>query len=232
MLTGLKKDDSVVFQYLVSLSPMIRELSFGPWAHRYPASFVARSSPWLRPGHKDVSEVMWAVFRIWLKGREHVMRFSLCPTRAGWDADLGGESHLEQHGWGQYLGLIEWQLGKNSGCWHHGTIIRRPRLLIPGLLGNRQICFLLKPLLYLFLFKKFILIYLVATSLSCSTWKLLLWHVGSSSLTRDQSQASLHWKHRVLATGPPGKSWNHCFRSVLNQPNFHYAGKRREGGKM
>ena len=148
MLTGLKKDDSVVFQYLVSLSPMIRELSFGPWAHRYPASFVARSSPWLRPGHKDVSEVMWAVFRIWLKGREHVMRFSLCPTRAGWDADLGGESHLEQHGWGQYLGLIEWQLGKNSGCWHHGTIIRRPRLLIPGLLGKRQICFLLKPLFY------------------------------------------------------------------------------------
>ena len=33
-----------------------------------------------------------------------------------------------------------------------------------------------------------------------------LWHVGSSSLTRDQTWAPLHWKHGVLATGLPGKS--------------------------
>ena len=32
-----------------------------------------------------------------------------------------------------------------------------------------------------------------------------LWHVRSSSLTRDRTWP-LHWKHRVLATGPPGKS--------------------------
>ena len=29
---------------------------------------------------------------------------------------------------------------------------------------------------------------------------------GSSSLTRDQTQASLHWEHRILAAGQPGKS--------------------------
>ena len=27
-----------------------------------------------------------------------------------------------------------------------------------------------------------------------------------SFLTRDQTQNSLHWEHKVLATGPPGKS--------------------------
>lgn len=48
--------------------------------------------------------------------------------------------------------------------------------------------------------------YLVATGLSCSTWKLLLWHVGSSSLTRNQTQASptlethsfSHWATRQV----------------------------------
>ena len=34
----------------------------------------------------------------------------------------------------------------------------------------------------------------------------LLWHVGSSSLTRNWTWASLHWERRVLATGPLGKS--------------------------
>ena len=41
---------------------------------------------------------------------------------------------------------------------------------------------------------------------SCGTWDLYLWHVGSSSLTRGQTQGLLHWAHRVLATGLPGKS--------------------------
>ena len=31
-------------------------------------------------------------------------------------------------------------------------------------------------------------------------------HLGSGSLTRDQTRPPLHWKLRVLATGPPGKS--------------------------
>ena len=31
-------------------------------------------------------------------------------------------------------------------------------------------------------------------------------HVGSSSLTRDQTLDPLHWEHRVLATRPLGKS--------------------------
>ena len=33
----------------------------------------------------------------------------------------------------------------------------------------------------------------------------LLWHAGSSSLTRDQIQAPLHGELRVLATAPPGE---------------------------
>ena len=33
-----------------------------------------------------------------------------------------------------------------------------------------------------------------------------LWHVGSSSLTRDQTQPPLHWEHGVLTTERPGKS--------------------------
>ena len=38
--------------------------------------------------------------------------------------------------------------------------------------------------------------------------------MGSSSLTRDQAQGPLHWEHRVLATGLPGKSRNSQFSSV------------------
>ena len=33
-----------------------------------------------------------------------------------------------------------------------------------------------------------------------------LWHVGSSSLTKDQISGPLHWKQGVLATGAAGKS--------------------------
>ena len=58
---------------------------------------------------------------------------------------------------------------------------------------------------------------LVAThtifSLRCDMWILQLWHmnsqlqhVGSSSLTRDQTQCPLHWEHGILAIVPPRKS--------------------------
>ena len=33
-----------------------------------------------------------------------------------------------------------------------------------------------------------------------------MWHVGSSSPTRDRTQAPLHWELRVLVTEPPGRS--------------------------
>ena len=42
-------------------------------------------------------------------------------------------------------------------------------------------------------------------SFSCSIWTQLQ-HVGSSSLTMDQTPASLHWECEVLSTGPGGKS--------------------------
>ena len=67
-----------------------------------------------------------------------------------------------------------------------------------------------------------LVIYLNAPGLSCGTWDLrsLSRHVGSSgvvckilaaacgisSLTRDPTQAPLHWEYGVLATGPSGKS--------------------------
>ena len=72
-------------------------------------------------------------------------------------------------------------------------------------------------------FWKYLFIYLTMWGLSCSTQNLLgdlLWHegsfscsiwtlwqhVGSSSLTMDQTPAPLHWECEVLATWPPGKS--------------------------
>ena len=50
------------------------------------------------------------------------------------------------------------------------------------------------------------LIFIYLFGFSCGTLDLYLWHVGSSSLTRDQTPGLLHWARRVLATGPPGKS--------------------------
>ena len=51
-------------------------------------------------------------------------------------------------------------------------------------------------------------VYLAALSRGCGVQDLRpsLQYVESSSLTRDQIQAALHWKLRVLATGPPGNS--------------------------
>ena len=53
-------------------------------------------------------------------------------------------------------------------------------------------------------------------NLHCGTWDLCfrhshsqLWHVGSSSQIRDQTQVPLSWEHRVLATGPPRSSFLH-----------------------
>ena len=56
------------------------------------------------------------------------------------------------------------------------------------------------------LFSIVMFIYLTVSDLSCGIWDLwsLLRHVGSSSLTRDQTP---HWECGVLATGLPGKSW-------------------------
>ena len=46
-------------------------------------------------------------------------------------------------------------------------------------------------------------VYLPAPSLSCDIRDLQLGHVGSSSPTRNWTWAPLHWRHRILATGPP-----------------------------
>ena len=48
---------------------------------------------------------------------------------------------------------------------------------------------LLKVYWFIYLFKKYLFIYLAALGLSCGMWDLQLWHVESSSLTRDQTRA-------------------------------------------
>ena len=35
-----------------------------------------------------------------------------------------------------------------------------------------------------------------------------VWHVGSQFPDQGSNPCPLHWKCRVLTTGPPGKSWN------------------------
>jgi len=51
-----------------------------------------------------------------------------------------------------------------------------------------------------------------------------LWHVESSSLTRDWTRAPLHWDHRILTTGPLGKSWFLLIFhvSLITRPCSHY----------
>ena len=76
------------------------------------------------------------------------------------------------------------------------------------------------------IFKKYLfLMYLAVPGLSCSTRKLSLrhsnsWlrHVGSSSLTGDQTPGLLHWEHGVLASRPPRKSPN--FFKIRNHLTF------------
>ena len=79
--------------------------------------------------------------------------------------------------------------------------------------------------IFLYFWKIFACIYLAVLGLGCSTWDLRsslrhvdlcfqhsysqLWHVGSSSQIRDQTQVPLSWEHRVLATGPPRSSFLH-----------------------
>ena len=82
-----------------------------------------------------------------------------------------------------------------------------------------------KSLLFLYLFG--------CASLSCGTQDLWLfsWHVGSSSLTRDQTWAPCIENSRVLATGPPGSPhfWYSCCSSTRlatgegqqREPIFH-----------
>ena len=48
-----------------------------------------------------------------------------------------------------------------------------------------------------------------------------LWHVGSSSLTRDRTLGPLHWERRVLAPGPPRKSRHSHFPSQIQCPYSH-----------
>ena len=57
-------------------------------------------------------------------------------------------------------------------------------------------------------------IYLATLGLNCSMKNLLLWHVGSNSLTRDQAWAPC-LRSTVLTTGPPGKS---CLPGLTESP--------------
>ena len=84
---------------------------------------------------------------------------------------------------------------------------------------------LVSNIFFLFVFFKkitYLFVYLATPCLSCSIpdlqlgyAKSQLWHVRSSSLTRDQTLAPQHWEHRVLAIAPPGKSPHLSFNFIL-----------------
>ena len=82
-------------------------------------------------------------------------------------------------------------------------------------------------LLFFFFFNKYLFIYLAVQCLSCSTWNLqpLLQYVGSSSLTRDQTQAPCI-ESAVLAIRPPGKSLGlDCLQlKIIHKPAWHTGG--------
>ena len=78
------------------------------------------------------------------------------------------------------------------------------------------------------------IIYLAGPGLSCYTWDLwsLFRHVGPSSLAGARTWAPLHWKLRVLAIGPQGRSLLGqfslcgCTGSSLLLVGFLVAGRR------
>ena len=88
-------------------------------------------------------------------------------------------------------------------------------LHLPGQLGYRtetsfplclEYCYRLAPFLdhYFTFLKKFIIFKNISLAALLSMWDL-------SSPARNQTHAPpLHWKHRVLTTGPPGKLPDHC----------------------
>ena len=90
--------------------------------------------------------------------------------------------------------------------WKEGTVCSLFRGRATGLDGLGLRVKKRAPLrtIFTFFLKKSVFIYF-----GCSgSW---VWHVESSCLTRDWTQAPLHWELRVLATGPPGKSPLHSF---------------------
>ena len=56
-------------------------------------------------------------------------------------------------------------------------------------------------------------------------------HVGSSFPDQGSNLRSLHWQHRVLATGPPGKSLGFLYKSVSLSKPYSSSGKRKEKKK-
>ena len=55
--------------------------------------------------------------------------------------------------------------------------------------------------------------------------------MGSSFPDQGSNPRSLHWQHRVLATGPPGKSLGFLYKSVSLSKPYSSSGKRKEKKK-
>ena len=93
-----------------------------------------------------------------------------------------------QIGWGQWELAHSWM----RHCPVLGNVIP-PFISLKNLQENQH------HLLMMFFCYFFFFFNLATSDLSCNMQ-------GSTSLTRDQTQAPLHWECRVLTTGPPGKS--------------------------
>ena len=59
-----------------------------------------------------------------------------------------------------------------------------------------------------------------------------LWHVGSSSLTRDRTLGPLHWERRVLAARPPRKSHHSYFSLPVSDTVSLLSPKGKHHGVM
>ena len=70
----------------------------------------------------------------------------------------------------------------------------------------------------------YLFIYVAVLGLSCSLQDLSLWHAGSSSMTRDQTQAPCS-KSTVLAAGPPGRFLHVSFERQASFGNC-WSGKK------
>ena len=55
--------------------------------------------------------------------------------------------------------------------------------------------------------------------------------MGSLFPDQGSNPCSLHWQHRVLATGPPGKSLGFLYKSISLSKPYSFSGKKRKEKK-
>ena len=88
--------------------------------------------------------------------------------------------------------------------------VKKPKEFLSFLQGTEQNLINQKKLC-LFVCLKYLFIYLAALGLSCGMQESLVVAHGIQFPDQGSNLGPLHWALKVLATGPPGKSWKLCF---------------------